>query len=358
MLQTLPRLTVPVRVAAPRSNRQRARPAIAAGLLAFVAANAILGALAERNTRIRDPLYGDKFVKLRAKLAAPDRGLSVVMFGSSRTGFAFNGKIVEQTVRDSGRSVAAFNFGIPATGPITHLIYLRRMLADGVKPDLIVFEILPSMYAQIPEGACEMYWLFGDRLHAGELATVERFGFNPREVRARWRESTVLPWYGLRFQLIGRVIQSWIPWQYRFDWSRSTDECGWGTPYKDTLTADERSHAARHARAEYFQILQTWRPSEPTSNALRVLLNECKEAGIETKLILLPEGNEFRSWYPPAVRSRLDAMVKSFGCELIDAREWLDDDDFTDGHHQLRGGAAKFSRRVAEDVILPWLNGK
>ena len=115
---------------------------------------------------------------------------------------------------------------------------------------------------------------------------------------------------------------------------------------------------SRHARAEYFQILQDWRPSEQTTNALLELLKECRDAGIQAKLILLPEGREFRSWYPPPVRARLDTLLKSTGCERIDAREWLDDDDFTDGHHQLRGGAEKFSRRVAKDVILPWLNGK
>lgn len=360
MLQTLPRLfRFPRATARPRRpKRPRARTTVAVGLLAFVAANAILGIVAERYPRLRDPLYGDKFAKLRTKLARPARGPCVVVFGSSRTGFAFNGTIVEERVRETGRSVTAFNFGIPATGPVAHLLYLRRMLAAGVKPDMLVFEILPSMYAKAPVGPSEAYWLFGDRLQGHELSTVERFGFDSRTVRNRWRESTYLPFYGLRFQIIGRTIQSWIPWQLRYDWSRSTDACGWGTPYRDVLTPDEKAHAVSHARAEYFAVLQCWQLGDESSTALRELLAECRQAGIPTKLVLMPEGTEFRSWYPPHVLVQLDAFLKSTGCEVIDARTWLDDGDFTDGHHQLRGGAKKFSWRVTDEVILPWLNGK
>lgn len=351
----LRRATVPTTFA---GRRRRARSALASGALVFVAVNLALGWFAERNARIRDPLYGDKAVKLQALLKEPDRGPIVVMFGSSRTGFAFNGTTIEGRLRSADRSAVAFNFGIPATGPIAHLLYLRRMREAGIKPDLILFEILPSMYARLPVGPSEALWLYGDRLLAHELETVERFGFDSRETRGRWREATFLPTYGLRFQLLGRVIQSWLPWQYRFDWSRSTDRCGWGTPYKDALTKDEREFAERHARAEYFQVLRDWQLGDESAGALRELLSECRAAGIPVKLVLLPEGTTFRSWYPPSVRERLDAFLRSTGADVVDAREWLDDAEFTDGHHQLRGGAEKFSRRLTDEVILPWLNGK
>jgi hypothetical protein len=65
----------------------------------------------------------------------------------------------------------------------------------------------------------------------------------------------------------------------------------------------------------------------------------------------MPEGEAFRQWYPPGAGERLDAYVRGladeFGVPVIDARRWMRDEDFWDGHHLLPGGAAAFSRRLA-----------
>ncbi len=341
-----------------RLSRRRAVPALAAGAAVFVLLNAGLGLWAEQLPRIRDPYYGDKFVKLKAKAARPDRGPLVVVYGSSRTGFAFNGTLVEQTIQDRGGRVAAFNFGIPAMGPIGQLLYFRRTLADGVRPDFVLVEVLPSMFARAPDGPREQHWMTGDRLLRHELGTVERYGYSTPDVRGRWWESSLVPVYGLRFQLLGRVIQSWIPWQYRQDWSRGTDESGWCTPYKDVITADERAFATARAKDEYAKVLQTWVLDDTLAATLDELLAECHAAGIPVKLLRMPESAEFQAMAPPDVRTRIDAFVRSRGVPVIDASDWLDAGDFTDGHHQLRGGAAKFSKRLAEDEILPWVSGR
>lgn len=361
MLQLLFRMFQIARGAAkptPRWKRRNARATIAVAVFGFCGFNAILSILSERNLAIRDPFYGDKLTKLRAKLRQPDREAFVLMMGSSRTGFAFHGLVVEEQVRKAGRSIATFNFGVPATGPVTHLLYARRLIEAGVKPDLMLIEILPAMFADVPEKAREQAWLYGDRLRGDELAIVERYGFDSVRVRSRWRESIYTPWYGLRFQLIGRVMQSWIPWQLRYDWSRGTDECGWCTPYRDQLTEDERATALGQARQEYFATLQDWRLGEHPRNALKELLELARQHGIATQLVLLPEGSTFRSWYSPTVQERLADFLSSTGCEVVDARLWLDDLDFTDDHHQLKSGAIKFSQRIADDVLIPWLNRK
>ncbi|QEL13300.1 hypothetical protein [Limnoglobus roseus] len=360
MPQTLPRLFAarrPLRTA-PRAKRRHARAVVIASLFAIAALSAGLGLAAELYPRIRDPLYGDKLAKLQAKLREPNRGPLVMMLGSSRSIFAFDAGRVEGQLREAGRSTTAFNFGVPASGPITHLLYARRLFRDGTKPDLLLLEILPSMLTDLPAGPQESRWLYADRLTHRELDTVIGLGFDAETVRGRWRESTLTPWYGLRFQLLGRVLQSWIPWTMRHDWSRTTDAHGWSTPMIQTLTAEQRATAVEQARAEYTPLLFDWKPGGPAVEAFRTLLRECRENGVPVKLVLMPEGSEFRSWYSPAVRDRLTAFVRQtaaeFGCDAIDAREWLPDDAFTDGHHQLRVGAEAFSDRLTREVILPW----
>jgi hypothetical protein len=172
----------------------------------------------------------------------------------------------------------------------------------------------------------------------------------------------LLPWYGLRFQLLGRVVQSWIPWQLRYDWSRGTDASGWGTPIVDTVTADEYRVGLDRTRNEYQAILHNWQPGSLPTAALRELLEECRTHKIAVKLILMPEGAEFRTWYSVDMEKRLKIylayIAKDYSIAVLDCRNWLPDDAFTDGHHQLRRGAEAFTIRLTRDVILPWVGGQ
>jgi hypothetical protein len=330
-----------------------------AGVAVFAVLQLGLGLASELYPRIRDPFYGDKLVKLRAKLAAAHGRPCIVMLGTSRTGFGFHGTRIEQRIRKAGgRDVAAFNYGIPASGPVTHLIYTQRLFRDGVVPDLLLVEVLPSMLADRVEGPLEGLWVFGERLTYRELDTAARFGF-PEEVRSQWRAATFNPWYTLRFQLLSRVVQSWVPWQLRYDWSRGSDESGWGTYPRNDITPQELAEGHKRAYLEYAPVLSDLRPGGHAGAALLELLSECQSRGVLVKLVLMPESAIFQSWYPPHVRKRLDEYLRKVciesGCTLIDARNWVADDAFTDGHHLLRSGAEAFADRLADEVLLPWL---
>lgn len=341
---------------APRRAVARAKPAraVAWGVVAFAVLQYGLGLASEVYPRVRDPLFGDKFVKLDKKLAATPPGASrpatVVMLGSSRTGLGFHGKRVEAEL-----AVRAFNFGVPASGPVTHLLYLNRLLAAGVVPDLLLVEVLPSMLADTGAGPLEEHWFFPDRVTHAERATLIRHGFAAGLVRERYAKSVLLPWFALRFQVVTRVAPSWVPWQLRFDWSRSADECGWGTPLIQVVTPEYRKAAEAQARAEYAGVLADLRPGGGAVSALRELLETCEKRGIPVRLVLMPEGSTFRAMYPPHVRERIDTFLRGLGVPVIDARGWLPDDVFTDGHHQLAAGAEAFSTRLAREAIGPAL---
>lgn len=322
------------------SRRRRARTSFVVFVVFGVTLNLALGLAAEVNPRLRDPAFGDKLANLHTR--TPD----VLMLGSSRTLLGFHAGRVEAT---TGRT--AFNFGTPATGPITHLVYLNRLLKAGVRPKHLFVEVLPPMLADCPGGPLEQTFLPGERLTADELETVERFGFDPAVVRPAWRASVSAPWSKLRFQVLGRIAPSWLPWQQRHDWSRNTDARGWATPPRQEVTLEERTEQLAKVRAEYAGTLAGMAPDGRPLAALRELIAVCRANDIPATLVLMPEGPTFRALYPPGLDDRIDAAVRPLGAPLIDARRWLTEGDFYDGHHPFTRGAERFTDRLMRDVF-------
>jgi hypothetical protein len=79
----------------------------------------------------------------------------------------------------------------------------------------------------------------------------------------------------------------------------------------------------------------------------------------------MPEGKAFRRLYPPEAWSQIEsltlALSREFEAPVINAREWMRDDDFSDAHHLLDEGAARFTDRLGREGVQPllqeWLSG-
>jgi hypothetical protein len=325
--------------------------------VAFAVLQIALAVAAERSHWVRDPGYGDKEVFLRRLENTSPGAPVVVMLGTSRTGNAFHGRKIEEAL---GRLAVAFNFGIPASGPITHLLYLRRLLADGHRPDLLLVEVLPPSLCDLDDGPLESRALCGERLRRAEVEPAIGYGLPAGPTRERWRNSVLLPWYVLRFPVVGRAAPTALPWNLRHDWSRTTDDHGWCTPAVDAVTPEQYAGGLAHAADEYRNILNDLRPGGGAGRALGDLLGLCRANGIPVRLVLLPEGTGFRAFYPRWAEDRLYAYLRGVcaehGCGLTDARAWMPDAAFGDGHHMLRHGAEAFSERLAREVIGPNLS--
>ncbi|MFO0802779.1 MAG: hypothetical protein U0791_06600 [Gemmataceae bacterium] len=341
--------------AVPRDRRRFAKRSIALGVIGLLLLQLGLGATAENSLYVRDPGYSDKAIRLARQEAANPAGPRIVMLGTSRTAAAFHaGKLREQL----GEGVV-FNFGIPASGPVTHITYLKRLLAEGHKPDLLILEVLPPSLADLPDGPLESRFFFGDRLRHSELDSVIRYDFPEEAVRSKWRQSVFEPWYALRFPILGRLMPSALSWHLRFDWSRSCDAFGWGAPFAESVTPEEFDAGLTRAKGEYEAILATLRPTGGAARALNDLAALCRERGIPLRLVTMPESIGFRAMYSPEVMNRirdfLHAVCRDHGCKLVDAREWLPESGFTDGHHVLKSGAAIFTARLDEAIVQPFL---
>lgn len=117
----------------------------------------------------------------------------------------------------------------------------------------------------------------------------------------------------------------------------------------------ERYQAALNtARREYAAELSDFELGGPSCQALREMLEICRAEDMPVALVLMPEGDEFRSWYPPGAWDQIDAFLKGlsdeFSVALINGREWIGEDDFLDSHHLLVPGADRFSRLLAQQT--------
>jgi hypothetical protein len=342
-------------------NRRRARGVLLTAGAAIVALHLALALAAELSRTVRDPVYADKERKLsRLERQLPPASPLVLFLGTSRTanGFAA-GQAQEVLSANLGRPVAVFNWGLPATGPVAHLLHLRRLLADQHKPSVLLLEIHPPTLAELPDGLLEGRLANGMALEWDELDTVAGYQFPMDRLRQCRREAIRAPWYGLRFQIMGRLSPSAVPYYLRYDAGRGPDPNGWSPIIVDQVTEELRATGRHQAKLEYEEMLGSLRIGEPATRALREILDLCRHEGIPVLFIWMPEGTSFRAMYPPSVSMRLESFLKGlalqYGCSVCNARDWLADDFFMDGHHILREKAPLFSQKLAHDVIEPFL---
>jgi hypothetical protein len=340
----------------------RSRSALLAALLAFVALQAGLAVAMEGwLPELRDPCYVYKAARLRRRItSARPRPLTVVMVGSSRTAFGLKGGAVEQRLGEELQTpVALYNFGLIGAGPLRELLTLRRLLADGIRPDLMLVEVHPCLLAG--GGPREVRQLMDGRVFRRELSFLTRHGAPGPELRRNWWLAEAVPWYAHRFAIVSRTVPTLLPWQLRQDLFWAADNSGSIESPLPPPTPEVRRRALDQARREYYAVLQDFHLGNGPTQAMREILEICKREHIGVALVWVPEGPVFRSWYSPQAEARTRRFLKecnrTYGVPLIDAREWVPEEEFSDSHHLRSPGARRFTERLAREALSPLLRG-
>jgi hypothetical protein len=350
----------------PRPRRQarnrRARSAVLSGLVFFALMQLGLGlGIALCLPSVRDPFYSQKAARLKQRLAAEPAPLTVVMLGSSRTAYGFAPSPLEGPLaRALGRRVVVFNFGLCGAGPVTELLTLRRLLDDGIRPSLLLVEVLPPLLA----GQVRLFEMEEERnptwaLRAADLPLVASYGASVRRgLKREWYRSWLVPSYYHRLDLLNHTFPLLLSHVDRRDAFGLTDLSGWsrllvGSP-------EQRKRALASQNEQYHTFLDGFRVGGPAAGGLCELLETCRRENIPAALVLMPEGPTFRSWYPQAAWDQIEGYLaelrRRFGVPVIRAREWIAEEEaFTDSHHMRPETAAVFTQRLVEEAITPLL---
>lgn len=347
------------------------RPGAAAvgwGVLFFVGLQLALAVPMERwRPDLRDLEYGHKRARLRARLAERPGHPLLLVVGSSRANHGFHPAALPPlpAVRPPRGGEAAvpvaFNASLMGSGPIVELLCLRRLLADGIRPDWVLLECWPPFLQQEGDRA-EINKIPVARLAWRDLDVLAAYYPSRRGLYQDWCLARLAPWSSSRFTLLTQYARDWLPREMRRDdqWGR-LDESGW-LPYPHS--GDPASVAERLPRVhQTFRVaLEQFRVSEPADRAVRQALALCRKEHIAVALLYMPESKTFQGWYPPAARAAADAYLRRLsrecGVPLLDARDWSPDADFADGFHLLPRGADAFTARCGRELLPAFLRGE
>jgi hypothetical protein len=308
-----------------------------------------------------DPEYGYKWSHLRNRLTREAGHPVLVAIGSSRLNLGLRPEVLGNTCKLAGQAPVVFNFALNGSGPLLELLCLHRLMADGVRPDWLLIEVHPALLHQ-EEGWTEDDALNINRLRALDVPVLRRFSPHPWLRLYQWCRSRVTPCSTHRFCIMTRYAPNFLPWEARQDGWCEMDRSGW-KPYPcEAVNAARYRRGVEHARREYAAAFHDFRISGMPDRALREMLTICRGQHIPVVLLLMPEGSEFRSWYPPnsdsLIAGYLASLVRDYGVRVIDARTWVADHYFFDSHHLLPSGATEFTKRLEREVLEPLFPAK
>lgn len=339
--------------------RRRAAVALGWALTIFVASQAALAVAVERwRPEWRDGEFGYKLVHLRNLLAKHPSKPLVLALGSSRTQLGFRPSAVRDALAADGTDPVVFNFGMVGAGPFLELLTLERLLACGIRPALVVVEVLPPRLNQYAAPEADTF----DRNRLGwrdwPLVRCHATPGAPTDYR-RWFRAQLTPGFSHRLGLMSYYLPRWVPYPDRQDaWWTCVDRSGW-MAYSKELTEESYRHGLEHAWLEYVPLLNRFHVGDVPDRILRELLAVCRRESIRVVLVAMPEEGVFRGWYPATAQAEIEAYFTRLraetGVAFADARRWVPDGSFADGHHLLPRGADLYSGRLGRDVLRPLL---
>lgn len=347
-----------------RCTRIRARHTVLWAVFTLVLLHGGLLTLALTSPTMRDPVYREREQMLLARLKTeqPSRSKLVLVMGTSRAGNAFDARSMEEILRiETGQPIVAFNFAVPGEGPITQQIYLRRLLQKGIRPDYLIVEVL---HLQFYDFGCpqEGGTIIANRLMPSEPELVARYGVPIAACERSLRDLWLNPWGESRLSVLLRWNDKMVPHDDCIYWNRQSDAWGW-RPFEDD-SSNRADYARKLAanRKSYSHFVRDFQANTHAVNALKDLLDLCRQERIEVMLVQLPESSEFRSWYTPQSKRAIVDLFASIAeerkAEWVDAQTWVPDGNYLDGHHLLRGGAIHFTRRFSREAVVPWLKAE
>ena len=296
---------------------------------------------------VRDPEYAAKERRLRERLAdLPGRPL-VLVLGSSRVVNGLRAGLISGTAADDRPVV--FNLALPGGGPFLQRICLERLRSAGIKPALLCLEVLPAFFNHQRSEYLDQLLLDTARLSAAELSLLAPCADRPRRPLERWVSARVLPSQRHSAELAGQLgVDRYRPGFGPLPPDFAMDGHGWH-PWADEPTPEQRRDWTALAHRQYDVFYRDFRLAAGPARALHDALALCRAEGIRVALVLMPEATAFRSLYVPTVWTEFERFLtdvrQQFAVPLIDARDWVPDDGFTDGHHLHPEGATRFTKR-------------
>ena len=319
-----------------------------AGIVLIQAALSLL--IETRLMSVRDPEYVFREARWRDRLAEhPDR-TRILFLGSSRIACGID---AERMTRSFNGEAVVFNFGIPKAGPFAQRVYLERLNASGLLPDVLVIEVMVPLLGG-REAPFEERGIDGERFAISELADLP-FAKNFRGAYRKWLLHRAVPVQAHGAELRQQCgLDDVTPSLELRRENAELDAYGWRA---SGLPPERAAEVTALAHRQYDEGYRSFAVNPEQARRLDELIARCRELGVMPILMLMPEGSEFRRLLAPEGEARLRALLGGFQAKyqvrVIDARAWMRDDAFIDMHHLDGQAAMTFSARLAREAFGP-----
>jgi hypothetical protein len=190
------------------------------------------------------------------------------------------------------------------------------------------------------------------RLDVEEMAAVYPFYHHSYKVLGPWLAARILPAYRHQAELRNSIALD-VPSEITLP----SEHHGWratGGPE----SPEELQRNLQLAFNQYQGVLADPVLEAQPARALHNLLAFCSQQHIPAALVIPPESAFFRNAYQDTYGETEDYIGRiavEFDVPLYDARTWVDDDGFLDGHHLWVKGADQFTQRFEREAFLPAL---
>jgi hypothetical protein len=288
--------------------------------------------------------YYERLALLRKnRAAAPECPLCLVL-GSSRTVMGVVPERLPPLRSGQGELVTVFNFAHFGASIPHSLLNLRRLLREGFRPRWVVLELLPAWLTKPDPNiiACHS--------RMSEVPFLLRY-YPLRKVfkaRARWI-----------LEAAPRVLSAFRGEE--LPGVNHLDPLGGYPLLRSEVDARTRSEKTAIAYSYLHKEIQGFHVDRHIDKALRDFVTLCEHEGIELVIVVTPESSLIRSWYTPTGKRLLSEYLHSthreLGVLVLNAADWLEDEDMYDGHHPTKPGAERLTARLAKELFKPWFAG-
>jgi hypothetical protein len=341
----------------PRDLQKRKRNDLAWFLLGFLVVQLALGLGVERFLpTVRDPEFEEIDQIMHERLVeAPGRPL-VLVLGSSRTRMALRTERLNHP--DDPAAPVVINIATNTSASMLQAVFLKRTLRAGLRPQLVFVEIMPMSLSLRHGAAFEESKMAPGRLTLAEAMALRPYYAEPYRLAVRWLWARLLPADHHQAELREALAIDYAAGSEP-GYHSGRDGFGWGgAPAKGSPQEVER--LTQETLAMYASALTQPLLSPGAVQALRDVLTLAQREHITAVLVMPPEASVMRNYAPAVAERHIDAvrhLAREFAVPLIDARAWIDDDGFWDGHHATDRGAEQYTARFAREALQPYLSG-
>ncbi len=336
-----------------RRLRQGGRSVLLWAVALYVATQCAMGFITPRwqpSQAINETRKRRRLLELAA--SEPARPL-VLTLGSSRMSWAYRSERTNGQRGPDGRPLLAYNFGVPAAGPIHERQYVEEMLQAGIRPRLLIVEYLPLFLCKPGHNiTSEEGMTAAHCMSPAQLLRMAPYFASPNRKVGEWFAARLAPCYAYRADIHEELREfiTGLPGET----SPPVDEWGWRILHKYPVHADLKALYSACSYGMYGPSLAHFRLGTGPVRALFDLLALCRRERLPVALVVMPESSKFRGLYSPAADTAAANVLAEaqdrFAVPVINARLWLADEDFEDGHHVVLAGAERFTARLNEHV--------